>query len=152
MISHRAFGILETIPEDSEEDPEEYDEGWTIDPTGLAAARTSTGETRSTTQPWTEDGGGEPGAEPRQRTMAEEQEDRRKHREEQKKWDQIWMRRASEKDWDQVRTPLEAYRYSGFKVRLLRIQGGTQSTSSPWYKGSGSRKGTLRWKVLPKKI
>ena len=50
--------------------------------------------------------------------MAEEQEDRRRHREEQGRWNQTWMRRAKDRDWDQVRAPLEAYRYSGFKGEI----------------------------------
>eukprot|EP00959_Pyramimonas_sp_CCMP1952_P097026 2028145-Pyramimonas_sp.AAC.1 len=50
--------------------------------------------------------------------MKEEQEYRRRHKAEQAKWDQIWMKRATEKGWDQIRTPLEAYRYSGFKEEV----------------------------------
>ena len=55
---------------------------------------------------------------PPQKSMAEEQEDRRKHKEEQKRWDAIWMERAERKDWNQVKVPLEAYRYSGLTEEI----------------------------------
>ena len=44
--------------------------------------------------------------------LAREQEERKRHRAEQKTRDAIWMDRAARCDWDQARLTLEAYRYS----------------------------------------
>ena len=120
-ISYASLGICKegetnkgtdiALPVDPDE-PEE--EEWHIRLDGVAATQPGTGESREAPKAVI----GDPDREPPQRTMAEEQEDRRRHREEQDRWNQIWMKRARERDWDQVRTPLEAYRYSGFKGEI----------------------------------
>ena len=95
-----SYTALPSIPEDTEE------EEWYIQFDGIAATRPGSGESQDAPKMLV----GDPDHEPPQRTMAEEQEDRRQHRREQERWDQIWMKRAREKDWYQVQAPLEAYR------------------------------------------
>ena len=96
-----------------QEDPEPEEE-WDIQLDGVGATHSGTGEFREAPKPMV----GDPDVVPPQRTMAEEQEDRRRHRVEQDRWNQIWMKRAKDRDWDQVRAPLEAYRYSGFRGEI----------------------------------
>ena len=101
-------GALFTISEEPEE------EEWHIQFDGVGATRPGSGESQKAPKRLV----GDPDHEPPQRTMAEEQEDRRRHRQEQERWNHIWMKRAREKDWYQVKTPLEAYRHSGFKGEI----------------------------------
>ena len=103
-----SYGALDPVQEEPEE------EEWDIQLDGVGATHPGTGEVREAPKPLV----GDPDVVPPQRTMAEEQEDRRRHREEQSRWNQIWMKRAKDRDWDQVRAPLEAYRYSGFKGEI----------------------------------
>ena len=48
-----------------------------------------------------------------QKTSAEEQEERKKHRAETAAWLDLWMQRAKDKDRGQVWIRMEAHRYSG---------------------------------------
>ena len=92
------------------------DEEWHVTPNGLGANRPGTDES----QPAPKMLVGDPDHEPPQRTMAEEQEDRRVHRQEQNRWDQLWMERARNRNWEGVQSPIEAYRYSGFKTEITK--------------------------------
>ena len=82
---------------------------WYISADGLAAARLGDGAQVSAPDWGTE--AEEP--EPPLKSLEEEAEERRRHREEQRKWDTIWMDRAHRRDWSYPEVPLEAYRHSG---------------------------------------
>ena len=102
-------GTLEPASESSENG-----ENWHVRPDGLGATRPSGGPQQEAPKYLI----GDPDQEPPQKTMAEEQEDRRLHQLERAKWDKYWMELAREGDWCQIKTPMAAYRFSGFKDEI----------------------------------
>ena len=116
LEAYQRIGLLEPEAEAAEcwrdEDPWHVypdTDPWYISADGLAAARLGDGAQVSAPDWGTE--AEEP--EPPLKSLEEEAEERRRHREEQRKWDTIWMDRAERRDWSYPEVPLEAYRHSG---------------------------------------
>ena len=116
MEPYQKIGLLDPDAEEaanaSFEDPwyvHPDTDPWYISADGLAAARLGDGAQAPASE-WTPDA---EESEPPLKSLQQEAEERRQHREEQRKWDAIWMDRAGRRDWNYPEVPLEAYRHSG---------------------------------------
>ena len=104
---HRKIGLLELAAEKGGDFEDE--QPWHICADGLGAAQLRGGTGQIPAPGWSHP----EEKELPQRSLAEEQEDRRLHKEEQKKWNKIWMDWARARDWSYPEVPVEAYRFSG---------------------------------------